>query len=137
MIAPNELNDNELLEQIENCTLSPSFLTHQVLLRLTWILIQEFGLEKAIAKNCELKEQYFKKVLKNNKFNRTLTNAYTEILNHFMEISSANDFDTLLQEFPRLRYSFKQLVKTHYGYNILKEHRKEEPKQKMPILFTF
>lgn len=137
MIAPNELSDNELLEQIENCTLSPSFFTHQVLLRLTWILIQEYGLEKALSKNCEIKEQYFKTILKNNKFNRTLTNAYTEILHHFMEISYASDFDTLLQEFPRLRYSFKELVKTHYGYNILKEHRKVEPQINRPILFTF
>ena len=67
MIAPNELNDNELLEQIENCTLSPSFLTHDVLLRLTWILIHEYGLEKAMLKNCEIKEQYFKKALKKYK----------------------------------------------------------------------
>ncbi len=137
MIAPIELNDNELLEQIENCALSPSFLTHEVLLRLTWILIRKYGLEKAIVKNNEIKEQYFIKALKSDKFNVTLTRAYTEILYHFMEKSSANDFDKLLQEFPRLRYSFKELVKTHYGYNILKEHRKEEPPLKRPILFTF
>lgn len=137
MIAPIELNDNEFVEKIENCTLSPRFLTHKALLRLTWILIQEFGLEKALVKNCELKEQYFKKALKSNKFNVTLTKAYSEIMHHFMEKSSANDFDKFLQEFPRLRYNFKELVKTHYGYNILKERRKEEAQSIRPILFTF
>jgi hypothetical protein len=107
------------------------------MLRLTWILIQKYGLEKATVKNCKLKENYFKKTLGSDKFNVTLTKAYTEILHHFMEKSSSEDFDQLLQEFPRLRYSFNELVKTHYGYNILKEHRKEEPQLKRPILFTF
>ena len=48
-----------------------------------------------------------------------------------------DNFYKLLNEFPRLKYNFKELVKTHYGYNILKEHRKEEPKALRPILFTF
>lgn len=137
MITPIELNDNELIEQIENCTLSPCFFTHEVLLRLTWMLLQKYGLEKALVKNRKLKEQYFKKALKNIKFNVTLTNAYTEIMHHFMKKSSTNDFNKFLQEFPRLRYSFKELVKTHYGYNILKEYRKEESRPLRPILFTF
>ncbi|MEX1383296.1 MAG: hypothetical protein AB1Z17_07855, partial [Lutibacter sp.] len=80
MIAPDELNDNELIEQIENCTLSPSFFTHEVLLRMSYILIEKYGLETAIIKNCELKENYFKTALNSNKFNYTLTRAYTEIL---------------------------------------------------------
>ena len=137
MITPMEMNDHELLEKFKSCTLSPTFLTHTVLLRITWILLEQYGLDRSLVKNVELKENYFLNVLKNNKFNKTLTIAYTEILNHFKELSSANNFDTLLQEFPRLRYDFKALVKTHYGYNILKEHRKEEPKQMRPILFTF
>lgn len=137
MNTPMELNDNELLQQFKDCSLSPSFLTHEVLLRITWILIRENGLERAIVKNCKLKEQYFKEALKNDKFNKALTIAYTEILHHFMEKTTTRDFNKLLQEFPRLKYSFKELVKTHYGYNILKEHRKEEPHTRRPILFTF
>jgi len=50
MIAPDELNDNELIEQIENCILSPSFFTHEVLLRMSYILIEKYGLETAILK---------------------------------------------------------------------------------------
>jgi len=137
MITPMEMNDNELLQQFKDCTLSPSFLTHEVLLRITWILIQKNGLERAIVKNCKLKEQYFKEVLKSDKYNNALTIAYAEILHHFMEKSTTRDFDKFLQEFPRLKYSFKDLVKTHYGYNILKEHRKVEPQIIRQILFTF
>jgi hypothetical protein len=133
------LTDDELLEKIDNCTLDPTDFTHETLLRLTWILIRKYGLNVAIHKNNEIKGNYYKKALKSNKFNATLTKAYTEILHHFMERSSTNSFEKLLREFPRLKYSFKNLVKTHYGYNILKEHRKETPETetKKPILFTF
>lgn len=138
MTNKTQLTDNQLLERIEECTLAPSDFTHETLLRLSWILINKYGLNNAIIKNNEIKENYFLKVFKNDKFNVTLTKAYTEILHHFMERSSTNDFEKLLREFPRLRYNFKNLVKTHYGYNILKQHRKEEPKQNgQPILFTF
>lgn len=131
------LTDKELLDQIENCTLTPDDFNHETMLRLSWILINKYGLNVAIEKNQELKKNYFENALNSDKFNLTLTKAYTEILHHFMERTSTNNFDKLLKEFPRLKYNFKNLVKTHYGYNILKEHRKEEPTVKKPILFTF
>lgn len=137
MISSVELNNEELLQQFEDCTLNPSLFTHEVLLKLTWILINKYGLKEAIVKNCELKEQYYIKALKSKKFNITLTKAYTEILYHFMQKSTTKDFDKLLREFPRLKYNFKDLVRTHYGYDILKEHRKEGPPSFNPILFTF
>jgi len=138
MTTQINLTDTELLEKIQDCTLDPALFTHKTMLRLTWILIQKYGLDEAIHKNNEIKENYFKTALNNDKFNITLTKAYTEILHHFMEKTSTNSFDKLLREFPRLKYNFKNLVRTHYGYNILKEHRKEEPAQSgRPILFTF
>ena len=137
MISPNELRDYELLEQIENCSLSPELFTHETMLRLSWILIQKYGLEVAIVKSINIKEKYFKTALKSDKFNKTLTKAYAEILFYFMKKSKADNFDKLLREFPRLKFDFQKLVKTHYGYNILKEHRTEEPKDFKPLLFTF
>ena len=137
MTTPKELSDNELLEQIENCSLSPELFTHETMLRLAWILIQKHGLEVAIVKNATIKERYFKIALKSDKFNKTLTRAYVEILSYFMTKSKTTNFDKLLREFPRLKFDFQKLVKTHYGYNILKEHRQEEPKDFRPILFSF
>lgn len=138
MISPNELTDNELLEQIVNCSLNPTFLTHEVLLRLSYILINKNGIDEAINKNIKIKENYFLNVLNSDKFNYTLTRAYTEILYYFMEkYPKATSFEKILRDFPRLRYNFKNLVKTHYGYNILKEHREKTPDYNGPILFTF
>jgi hypothetical protein len=137
MITTNEMTDKQLIGKIEDCSLDPNLFTHEVLLRMSWILIKKFDIETAIKKNCEIKENYFVNALNSTKFNYTLTKAYTEIMHHFMKNSSAKTFEKLLKEFPRLQYNFKDLVKTHYGYNILKEHRKEEPNIQRPILFTF
>lgn len=134
IIAPSE---NELLKKVENCTLSPELFNHETQLRLSWVLINQYGLEIATLKNCKLKEQFYIKALNSNKFNLPLTKAYTEILHYFMGKSATKDFDKLLREFPRLKYDFKELVKTHYGYNILKEHRTEKIKPLGTILFTF
>lgn len=137
MITPDQLSDNELLEKIENCSLEPESFTHETMLRLAWILIQKHGLDVAIVKNNHIKEKYFKTALKSDKFNKTLSRAYVEILYYFMKKTNTNNFDKLLREFPRLRFDFQKLVKTHYGYNILKEHRTEEPKDFRPLLFSF
>jgi hypothetical protein len=137
MITPNQLTDNELLEHIENCSLSPELFTHEIMLRLAWILIQKHGLDVAIVKNIHIKEKYFNTALNSDKFNKTLSRAYVEILHFFMTKSNTKNFDKLLREFPRLKFDFQKLVKTHYGYNILKEHRQEEPKDFRPIIFSF
>ncbi|MCF6182416.1 hypothetical protein [Lutibacter sp.] len=138
MDVTTDLTDNELLEQIENCSLNPIAFTHKTMLRLSWILIKKYGADDAVEKTIEIKENYFQIVFHSDKFNRTLTKAYTEILYFFMQKDKKADFEKLLKEFPRLLYNFKSLVKTHYGYDILKEHRKEEPSFiNRPILFTF
>jgi len=137
MTSQKILNDKEFLQQIENCSLKPELFTHEAQLRLSWVLINKYGLDVAKLKNCKIKEQFYKKALNSDKFNLPLTKAYTEILHFFMERSSTKDFDKLLMEFPRLKFNFKKLVKTHYGYDILKEHRTKEIEPLGTILFTF
>jgi len=137
MVLNNTLTDKDFLNDIVNCTLSPELFNHEAQLRLSWILINKYGLEVATIKNCKIKERYFKKAMNSDKFNLPLTKAYTEILHFFMESSSTREFDKLLREFPRLRFNFKKLVKTHYGYDILSEHRTQELHPLNPILYSF
>lgn len=132
-----KLEENDLLKQVENYTLSPQLFNHENQLRLSWILINKYGLEIATLKNCKLKEQFYINALKSEKFNLPLTKAYTEILHYFMQKSATKDFDKLLREFPRLKYNFNKLVKTHYGHDILKEHRKEEIRPLGSLIYTF
>ncbi len=131
------LTDRDLVEKIKNCTLEPEMFNHESMLRLTWILINEHGVEKATEKNIELKKNYFSNVLPDYKFHKELTIAYTEILYHFMKKTPSKDFEKLLQEFPRLRHNFKKLVKTHFGYDILKGYKLVEPEATQPIIFNF
>jgi hypothetical protein len=129
--------DEELLEEIKNCTLKPESFTHKTMLRLAWILIKKYGVDVAIIKNNNLKENYYKKALNSTKFNKPLTKAYVDILYFFMQKSKKSDFEKLLREFPRLIYNFKSLVKTHYGHDILKEDRKKDLKLfDRPVIFT-
>lgn len=137
MITSLKLDDNDFLNQVESCSLGSELFDHEAQLRLSWILINKYGLEIATLKNCKIKKQFYLNVLNNSKFNLPLTKAYTEILCYFMKKSSTQNFDKLLREFPRLKYNFKELVKTHFGYNILKEHRNEKINPLGTILFTF
>ena len=106
MISTLNLSDSLLLEQIQDCTLDPTLFNHETMLRLSWILINKYGLDEATTLNNNIKEQYFIKALKSEKFNKTLTRAYTEIVQHFMDKTPTNDFEKLLKEFPRLKYDF-------------------------------
>ena len=90
-----KLTNTDLLHQFENCSLSPELFTHEVQLKLAWILINKFGLDIATLKNCKIKEQFYIKALNSSKFNLPLTKAYTEILHYFMEKSTAKNFDKL------------------------------------------
>jgi hypothetical protein len=132
-----KLTDTELLKKAENGTLDTNLLTHKTQMRICWVFINAYGLKKAIEKNNEFVDFYYEN--ESSEFNQTLSRAYTEIIHDFMKKSPSNDFYKMLKEFPRLKHDFKKIIKTHYGYNVLKEgFKKEEPKKvKVPMLFTF
>ena len=130
--------NQDLVEQLQSGSLDSELLTHETLLNLTWdVLNNSDSLEEAIA--------FQKELLKNYQSNSTtdatndlLVQGYIEILNYFKELSSAKTLDKLLREFPRIRFNFNKLLKTHYGYNILEE----EPSEKKtpldrPIILNF
>ena len=137
MTKSTNLKSDELIEKFKGYTLDPKVYSHEIQLKITWILIRKYGLEVATIKNASLTEQYYLHTLKSTAFNKILNRAYTEILFHFMERSSSSNFEKLMLEFPRLKHNFKNLVKTHYGYDILKQGPVEEIAPTRPILFTF
>ncbi|MCJ7465872.1 MAG: hypothetical protein MUO53_04165 [Maribacter sp.] len=61
------------------------------------------------------------------KFNKTLTIAAIKVVHHFMRRSKTDSFAGLLQEFPRLKYGFNDLIKAHYQVDIFRcERAKKE-----------
>jgi len=54
----NDLSDFEFEKQFENCELNPSMFSHEAHLRLVWIHIRNYGVEKAL-QNVPLQLQNF------------------------------------------------------------------------------
>ena len=111
-------SDQEFKEQFKNCELNPSDFTHEAHLRLTWIHINKYGIEKAIETIQIQLKSFVNFVGAENKYNTTLTVAASKAVYHFMLKSKADNFKDFIIEFPRLKYNFKELMACHYGFDI-------------------
>lgn len=108
------LTDSEFEEKFKNCTLNFTLFTHEAHLRLAYIHITKYGLNKATENLCEQITCFDKKFDNGTKFNKTLTIASANIMNHFISKSKSTDFRSLLDEFPKLKSNFKGLLENHY-----------------------
>jgi len=113
-----QLSDSEFEQQFINCKLDPSDFTHEAHLRLAWININRYGIEKA-EKNVDAQLKAFAEFLGvKNKYNKTLTIAALKAVNHFYMKSRTDNFKDFINEFPRLKTNFKDLMACHYGFDI-------------------
>jgi hypothetical protein len=117
------LSDVEFSQQFSNKTLSPEIFTHEAHLRLAWIMIQNHGLKLGAEIICEQILAFVKPLGAEEKFNKTLTVASMNMVNHFMEKAQTDTFLDFIQAFPPLKYGFKQLLDQHYSFDILKDER--------------
>jgi len=112
------LSDLEFERQFENCELNPSMFSHEAHIRLVWFHIRNYGVDKAL-KNVQLQLQNFVDHLgKKDKYNVTLTIAAIKAIYHFMLKSESDNFKDFIEEFPRLKYNFKEIIGFHYGTDI-------------------
>ncbi|NNE27827.1 MAG: hypothetical protein HKN09_13355 [Saprospiraceae bacterium] len=110
-----KLSDHEFEKVFADCSLPVHLFNHEAHLRLAWIKIKKLGSHTA--------EQEIQKQLKNyvdhygasEKYHVTLTVAAVKIVDHFIRKSEASCFKSLLQEFPRLKHNFRDLIEAHYG----------------------
>jgi len=110
--------DREFEKQFVNCELNPSDFTHEAHLRLAWICIHKYGIEKA-EKNIQIYLQKFVEFFgAKDKYNMTLTIAAIKAVYHFKLKSKSDNFKDFIIEFPRLKTNFKDLMSYHYGINI-------------------
>tara|TARA_R110000868_G_scaffold43439_6_gene146084 strand:+ start:2654 stop:3067 length:414 start_codon:yes stop_codon:yes gene_type:complete len=113
-----ELSDTEFEQQFNTCKLNPEIFSHEAHLRLAWINIDKYGIEKA-EKNMQLQLRKFVIFVgAKDKYNLTLTIAATKAIYHFWLKSSCNNFKDFILEFPQLKYNFKDLMAYHYGFDI-------------------
>jgi hypothetical protein len=114
------LSDEEFEKQFANCSFNSSWFTHEAHLRLAWIHIRKYGLDQAIDNVCHQIERYAESLGAKDKFNKTVTVAALKAVYHFMNRSRSDNFEGLIQEFPRLKTEFKGLMNAHYGIDIFK-----------------
>ena len=113
-----KLSDTEFERQFENCELDPSIFNHEAHLRLAWIHINNYGIDKGM-ENVQLQLRNFVDYIgAKDKYNITLTVAAVKAVHHFMLKSKSSNFNDFIQEFPRLKYNFKDLMAFHYGIDI-------------------
>ncbi|WP_410486871.1 hypothetical protein [Spongiivirga sp. MCCC 1A20706] len=113
-----ELTNSEFEQQFNTCELHPSYFTHEAHLRLAWINISKYGIEQAI-KNIQRQLIIFVEYAgAKDKYNMTLTIAATKAVYHFMLKSGSATFKDFMEEFPRLKTNFKDLMACHYGFDI-------------------
>ena len=117
------LSDQELAKRIANCTLNPELFTHEAHLRLAYHHIASFGLRKAEENLCEDIRTYATAMGDADKYHETVTVAAVKMVDHFMRKSKKSSFREFIQEYPRLRTHFRELLDQHYGFNIFKDER--------------
>ena len=100
------LTNDEFEQKLSSCTLPAVIFTHEAHLRISYLYITKYGLEKAIDLLSDQLAKIDNKYGDGTKFNKTLTVASAKVLNHFIEKTKAIDFNGLLKEFPNLKTNF-------------------------------
>ena len=127
--------DLEFERKFENCSLDKEIFTHEAHLRLAWIHIKRYGQKTAIQNICGQLIK-FAEFTGASKYNETLTIAAIKAVYHFIKRSNSDSFPDFINEFPRLKYHFKDLINFHYQVDVF---RSSEAKNKYlaPDLMPF
>jgi len=120
------LTDTEFEQQFENCTLNPEIFSHEAHLRLAWIHIRKYGLETAIQNVSRQLIEFVDSVGARNKYNHTLTIAAIKAVSHFINRSSSDNFMDFIEEFPRLKFNFIDLINIHYKTDIFNSDKAKQ-----------
>lgn len=121
------MTDLELKKQFAEGTLEPRLFNHEAHVRLAWIHLTHYGIDKAI-ENIRIQLKHFVAVAgAAGKYNETVTVAAVRAVHHFMRKSEANNFKDFIDENQRLKSQFKALLSAHYRTNIfISEKAKKE-----------
>ena len=114
------LSDTEFERQFAMCKLDPAIINHGAHLRLAWIHIDKYGLEKAKENIQKQLQDFVAHIGAKDKYHQTLTMS---AVNHFKEQSKSDNFNGFIIEFSQLKNNFKALIASHYSFDIFKSIR--------------
>lgn len=114
------LSDEEFVRQFQSLTLNPAWFTHVAHLRLAWIYIRNNSTEEAASKLCDQIAAFDQKFGSGNRFNHTVTTAFTKMIAFHQQLHPADNFQTFIIENPALIDSYRSLFEAHYSYDVFK-----------------
>jgi hypothetical protein len=114
----NTYSDLEFELKFKNGELLPSDFIHEAHLRLVWIHINHYGIEKALQNIPTQLQNFVISAGAANKYNLTLTVAAIKAVYHFILKSNTDNFVSLIEENRRLKSNFKELLSGHYEFDI-------------------
>ncbi|NAS11241.1 hypothetical protein [Poritiphilus flavus] len=118
-----ELTDQEFERQFESCELDPAIFSHEAHLRLAWIHLYNYGIDKSLERIQIQLLRFASSAGDPGKYNKTLTIAAIKAVHHFMLRSKSASFMEFILEFPRLKYNFRELMDAHYGFDIFNSEK--------------
>jgi len=112
------LSDSEFEKQFATGVLNPSLFSHEAHLRLAWLHIHNYGMEKAIENVTTQLLSFVSAMGAKDKYNETLTHAAMRTVYHFKRQSRSKNFKDFILEFPELKFNFKKLNGFHYANDV-------------------
>lgn len=112
------LSDSEFRNQFADRSLDPKVFSHEAHLRMAWLLIREMGLAKAEGSIQSQLQAYVLHLGETDKYHVTVTLVAMKAVYHFMQKSNIIDFKAFIAENPRLKTNFKDLINSHYSFDI-------------------
>lgn len=122
----NILTDEEFELQFANSSLDPKLFSHEAHIRLAWIHIKKYGVNKAIDNIRKQLQKYVQNSGISDKYNETLTIAAIKAVNHFIQKSDYQTFDEFISDNEKLKANFKVIIGQHYSFDIFQSIEAKE-----------
>lgn len=110
--------DQEFEKLFATVKIDASLFTHEAHLRLAWIHIRKYGVDTAIANIRKQLKAFVSHLGEEDKYHDTLTIAAIRAVHHFMLLTDHESFDDFISDQHQLQYKFKELIESHYSFNI-------------------
>jgi N-formylglutamate deformylase len=118
-----KLSDLEFKNQFVSCQLNPAYFSHEAHLRLAWITINEYGIDKAEEEIQSQLLNFINFVGVKDRYNKTVTIAALKAVHHFMQRVKSNTFKDFIAEYPQLNNNFMGLIGSHYSFDIFHSNK--------------
>ena len=113
--AYGEFSDGDFERAFGAGTFPPVAFTHEAHLRLAWLLLKQYGRDRAVEQVCEQIRAFTIRNGAAGKYHHTLTRAAARLVWDCMQASQAPDFEALLKAYPSLTANFREMLMVHYS----------------------